>query len=266
MKYYVVADVHGFYTELYEALEEQGFFADKEPHKLIVCGDLLDRGGEAIKIQSFIEDLINKDEVILIRGNHEDLLVDLVENSAKWMARDIMMTHHWRNGTVDSLMQLTGGDLFCAVRHLDEMALKAKNTPFYKTVLPNTLNYYETKNHIFVHGWIPCTVLGRGTSLTDTFIYESDWRSRQLNEWDKARWLNGMAAAYNKVIEPNKTIVCGHWHTSYGHSAIEGKCSEFGEDADFSPYTAKGIIALDACTVHSHKVNCIIIEDEPLNE
>ena len=40
MKYYVVSDVHGFYTPLVSALKEKGFFDDKEPHKLIVCGDL----------------------------------------------------------------------------------------------------------------------------------------------------------------------------------------------------------------------------------
>ena len=25
-----------------------------------------------------------------------------------------------------------------------------------------------------------------------------------------------------------KTIVCGHWHTSYGHSKYEGKCLNSG--------------------------------------
>ena len=68
MKYYVVADVHGFYTELITALTEKGFFEDKEPHKLIVCGDLFDRGNEAVKLQEFIVDLIDKDEVVLIRA------------------------------------------------------------------------------------------------------------------------------------------------------------------------------------------------------
>ena len=44
MRYYVVADTHGFFTEMIDALNEKGFFEDNEPHKLIVCGDLLDRG------------------------------------------------------------------------------------------------------------------------------------------------------------------------------------------------------------------------------
>ena len=39
MRYYVVADTHGFFTEMIDALNEKGFFEDNEPHKLIVCGD-----------------------------------------------------------------------------------------------------------------------------------------------------------------------------------------------------------------------------------
>ena len=40
-----------------------------------------------------------------------------------------------------------------------------------------------------------------------------------------------------------------------------GRCSEYGEDADFSPYYEKGIIAIDASTANSGKVNCIVIKD-----
>ena len=67
--------------------------------------------------------------------------------------------------------------------------------------------------------------------------------------------------AVQTVTEAGKTIVCGHWHTSYGHSKFEGKGTEFGKDADFSPYIAPGIIALDACTARSGIVNYIVIED-----
>lgn len=44
MKYYITADVHGFYTEFHMALDEAGYFYDLEPHKLIILGDIFDRG------------------------------------------------------------------------------------------------------------------------------------------------------------------------------------------------------------------------------
>ena len=89
-----------------------------------------------------------------------------------------------------------------------------------------------------------------------------EWREASEEAWNCARWINGMAAARAGVIEEGKTIVCGHWHCSYGHSNFEGNGSEFGEDADFSPCYGNGIIALDACTGHSGKVNVIVVEDK----
>ena len=61
MRYYVVADIHGFYNELVEALNEAGYFNDVTPHKLVVCGDLFDRGKQAKELQSFILDLMKID-------------------------------------------------------------------------------------------------------------------------------------------------------------------------------------------------------------
>ena len=60
MKYYVTADVHGFYSILHNALEEAGFFAETEQHKLIVLGDLFDRGMEAPELQEFILTLMEQ--------------------------------------------------------------------------------------------------------------------------------------------------------------------------------------------------------------
>lgn len=256
MKYYVVADIHGFYTELKNALTEKGFFDDKEPHKLIVCGDLLDRGSEALKVQSFIVDLLEKDEVILIRGNHEDLFEKIVDNAEECLTEDIRYTQHCSNGTVGSLLQLTDSDLISAIISPKRFVAKVKNTLFYKKILPAMINYYETRNYIFVHGWIPCNVHGDGTDLLDIFTYIEDWRNQSEKQWSDARWLNGMAAANDGVIEENKTIVCGHWNCAFGHSILEGK-----KELDSSPYFGKGIIAIDAHTVSSHKVNCIVIED-----
>ena len=69
-----------------------------------------------------------------------------------------------------------------------------------------------------------------------------------------------MEAAHNGIIEPDKSIVCGHWHCSFGHARYEHDGSEFESNANFTPYRANGIIALDACTALSGKVNCIVIE------
>ena len=60
MKYYVTADPHGYHTILKQALTESGFFSDAEPHKLIILGDLFDRGAEACELQEFVLDLMKR--------------------------------------------------------------------------------------------------------------------------------------------------------------------------------------------------------------
>ena len=252
MRYYVTADIHGFFTPLIETLERVGYFTDTAPHKLIILGDLFDRGKEAQKVQDFILDLMSRDEVILVRGNHEDLFVEMVTTD-----QGLAYNHHISNGTFDTALQLTGYDPVMARLRNYDFADAAKDTPLYQKIIPSTLDYYETRKYIFVHGWIPCIRERNGD-----FSYVTAWRDSDEREWSKARWYNGMAAAAQGVTEEGKTILCGHWHTSFGHSHLEGKCSEFGADADFSPYYGPGIIAMDACTAHSGTVNCVVLEDE----
>lgn len=264
MKYYVVSDVHGFYTPMMSALKEKGFFEDKEPHKLIVCGDLFDRGEEAEKIQDFICDLLEKDLVILIRGNHEDLIEELVENFSYLMTINILVSHHWHNQTPQTVFQLTHSNLHEAITKPEKIARKMRKTPFFRKILPAMADYYETEKYVFVHGWIPADGVGGSRPLY--FYPIENWRESGVDRWKDARWINGMFAALCGVTEPGKTIVCGHWHASYGHSVPEGKCSEFGDDADFTPYYGEGVIAIDACTARSGFVNCIVLEDEELKK
>ena len=79
------------------------------------------------------------------------------------------------------------------------------------------IDYYKTTHYVFTHGWIPCTPV-RIASNKMEYVPVTDWRNADKTMWDKARWINGMEAAHAGIIEPTKTIVCGHWHCSFGHS------------------------------------------------
>ena len=249
MKYYITADIHGFYTKFHKALDEAGYFTDPEPHKLIVLGDIFDRGPEAVEMQRFILQLMEQDDVILVRGNHEDLYEEMIT-----IDEGLPVRHHKSNGTYGTALQLTGYDPGLAIiRHFD-IAEAAQDTAYYRQIIPAMVDYYETTHYVFVHGWIPC-IQERDGSLS----HRSDWREATPEEWRRARWINGMDAA--QACTEEKTILCGHWHCSYGHARYENKGSEFGPDADFSPYYGPGVIALDACTAYSGKINILTLED-----
>ena len=252
MRYYVAADVHGFYSIFRQSLTASGFFNDKEPHKLMILGDVFDRGAEAREMQDFILDLIANDSVILVKGNHEDLFEDFVT-----VDKGFPRIHHVLNGTYDTAIQLTGFNRASALIRHNDFADAAKETPYYQKIIPSMIDYYETEHYVFVHGWIPC-VSDRKTG----FSYIAEWRDVDPIEWKRARWYNGMDAAQSCMEE--KTILCGHYHASYGHTKYEKKGSEFGSNAVITPYYGSGIIALDACTAHSKMINVVVLEDTPI--
>ncbi len=262
MRYYVVSDVHGYYSKLISKLKQRGFSITDPNNKIILCGDAFDRGLETLKMQQFILDLIADDKLIYIRGNHEDLALEFLDNASYYLQskRFAINTHHFSNDTINSFADLTDFSLDDMVANTKEFVELARQTPYISQLIPKTIDYFETKSHIFVHGWIPCDM--RGNRYTgEIYSYKNNWRESTKKEWEKARWYNGMDAWAQGVVEPNKTIVCGHFHASYGHFMCGKSKCEFGEHANFTPFIKKGIKAIDACTAYSGKINCIVVEE-----
>ena len=77
-KYFVVSDIHSFYNEMIDALNEAGFEYNNPNHIFVSCGDLFDRGPDAIECLRFVNDL-SDDRKIVIKGNHESLLMDVLD-------------------------------------------------------------------------------------------------------------------------------------------------------------------------------------------
>ena len=68
MKYYVAADIHGFYSIFRESLEQAGYFSDKGESRLVILGDLFDRGNEAKELQEFILQQMDTGKLMLIKA------------------------------------------------------------------------------------------------------------------------------------------------------------------------------------------------------
>ena len=260
MSYILVSDIHGFCSELMRAIAP----VMGKDDVLVVLGDILDRGKEAKATVAFLMRLLSEGRLILIRGNHEDLFLDClrdIENGRIYWAASA--SHHLTNGTFDTLLQLTDMTVEQALDDPMELVRRAKESDYYKTLIPACRDYVEIDNYILVHGWIPAMVDGWGRYAR--YFYDPYWRDATAEEWRLARWFNGMELAhFHKIREDGKVIVCGHWHTSYGHSVINGRGDEFGENADHSPYFGPGIMAIDGSTARTGKVNCVVIEGEIL--
>lgn len=264
MKIFVVSDIHSYFTPFKKELDKKGFEANNPEHLLIVCGDVFDRGSESKETYEYLNNLTN---VVLVKGNHESLMEEVWD-------RGHTLGHDYSNGTNQTIM-----DLFKANPNVEPYIPIGVSEKILRPFFSKFVNYFETKNYIFVHGWIPCE---KFTKLDKPWYqqgrkleYDPDWRNCNDVEWEAARWINGINAGFiNKVLEPGKTIVCGHWHCSYGHyikalrkalkNGTEIEHEQFDETAIWRPFKAKGILAIDRCTAHTNKVNVVVLEDELL--
>lgn len=245
-KFFVMSDIHGFYDEMISALDEAGFDPNNEDHWIVTCGDHFDRGRKPAEVMKYLQGLQRK---ILVKGNHEQLLMDCI-------GRGYQQTHDWHNGTSQTIMDLApSAEWFedgCGIAYWR-----------VKDFIDSMVDYFETKNYIFVHSWVPLISkdgLPAYYTRSRNFSFRDDWREASAREWEDSRWGNPFELAEQGLL-PDKTVVFGHWHSSTGWAKVEGR-SEFGEDAKFEPYYGDGFISIDACTAHSGKVNVLVLEDE----
>ena len=274
---YVVADVHSFYSSLIRALDEAGFFSDPKG-KLVLLGDAFDRGEETLELMNFLLKLLREDRLIYIRGNHEDLLEDLVRllstNSYKYMMDDFN-----RNRTTDTVISIANmyydDEADCLKYYgkddwqymdYEKVMLQplitvelARESVYYKK-LRTYLNYYETEHYVFCHGWVPTDIVHANNK--DKSVYNPNWRSDDM-DWRRARWTNGMEACVSDgAAIPDKTVICGHFHTGWGHENLHGN-----DGASREPFLDYGIIAIDGGTyvdepAEAKVVNCIVINEK----
>lgn len=256
MKLFVLSDVHSFYEPMMAALEKNGFDINNKDHHIVICGDLFDRGPDAVKCFEFVKRMANEDRFTYIYGNHEELLQQCVREVAY---KKGVASHHESNGTIDTIVQFTGlgkYDLMFGFP-FDEDKLREGIFPVMEFIYDHTVDYAEFGDYIFVHGWIPCNDKCTGAA--------ENWNTYEAN-WRQARWINGMEAWHRGARVPGKTIVCGHWHCSWGHSHLHQDRKEFPQknrvnwQESFVPFVDDGIIALDACTAYTGFCNCLVIE------
>lgn len=251
-KLFVCSDIHSAYTPWMEALNEAGFDENNDGHIIVVCGDLFDRMDETKEVYNFTLDMIKRGKLVYCMGNH-DLLMRSMLN------RGFSLWYDTHNGTEKTFYHLL--NMYSEKTNENKTDVEIVNEllqPLYSRML----NYFETKHYVFCHGFLPVVEQPDGSHKINRH-----WRRASQKNWENATWLNGMDMVHDDgLCLKDKTIVMGHFHCSYGHSLYEDKGSEFGEDADFSPYYYEDkLIAIDSCVAHTGKINVLVLEDELLD-
>ena len=227
-KLFVVSDIHGHCTILREALDRAGFDRRDPDHLLICCGDYFDRGTENLEVLQFLERLPRK---ILIRGNHEDMLKKLLYTGK-------MQPHHYINGTLTTLRSIFGKYFADPVDDTIDFSGKTRITDRFLAFIEETVDYYETEHLVFVHGWLP----EHGETPHERQMAGREaWANARKERWD--RCYNGQRPLADKIL------VCGHVPTFLVH----------GQD-ESGIFYGNGIIAIDAGTAETKKINVLVLE------
>jgi serine/threonine protein phosphatase 1 len=254
VKFFVASDIHSAYTQWMKSLDDAGFDKNNTDHKIIVCGDLFDRFDETMQTYLFAKEMSEKNRLIYIRGNHEDLLFDCI---AQMKCGQLPSQHHFSNGTIKTICQFCGQCEWIVYDPTWRDEICNIMQPILDWIDEKCVDYFEVGDYVFVHGWVPC--------------YEGldDFRNATKEDWAQARWDNGMKMWHNPECRVGgKTVVCGHYHCSWGWSHIKRERKEFPQTnrkdwkKSFEPFVEDGIMAIDACTAYSGLCNVVVIEEE----
>lgn len=185
MATYVISDIHGCYDEFMRMLELIKF---SPSDKLIIVGDMVDRGPDSIKLVEFVMKQSNIDSIL---GNHEDMMLgSLINNNQQ-------MINCWLNN---------GGHIT-----LQELESLRNSRPHY---ISKILTYLQTlplyiihDKYIIVHGGVDIIVDPKYNShfTVEQFMSAQD---RNCLLWIDGTQINtaNMPADYTLIVGHTPTI------------------------------------------------------------
>ncbi len=235
-KLFVVSDIHGHCSLLKEALSRAGFDHDDPQHLLVCCGDYFDRGNENADVLKFFEQLKHK---VLLRGNHEDLLLKLLRTGK-------VLPHNYINGTMQTLADFFGNHFIDPIDDTIDFSGKNRTVDRICEFIDETSNYFETESYVFVHGWLP--------DNSDTTKMRKELSD---DVWEKARWLKWPEKYNGQRPLVDKTLICGHVPTFFAE-----KFDPTRTNGDADIFYGNGLIAIDAGTYDTKQINVLVLEDK----
>ena len=236
MKYFCVSDIHGHYDVLIKCLEESGWDPDNMGHKLVLIGDIVDRGPQNVEVLEFVHKMTKENKAIFIMGNHDIFLLDFFKGD--FIKTLFNFTHNGHKETIEQLLgrpfkndanlKLIQKELLDKYHHIFEMLQEA---PYY----------YEVDKYIFVHGAVDATLM--------------DWRNTTVTN---------MTWGDQSKLPPVKgrTIVCGHKQNV--SLRVPNSYKDYLKHPDtfpdmFKNLYLKGSIHIDGSVMATQNINVLVL-------
>lgn len=226
---YVMSDLHGMYLKYCVMLELIRF---NEKDTLYILGDICDRGPDTAELYL---DIISRKNVLCIRGNHEEMLLDALPATFGYLQKlkdrpndYIYNSEIWcACGGNETRLSLFG----CDKEIIKKIYLYIKELPFYRNIKVGDTEY------TLVHAGIDrfSTEKGMDSYEAEDFVWSSP-------EFDDFLWNSG-----------NKKLIVGHTPTFI-----------FRDDKEAKIYHGNGdIINVDCGAVFykdSGQLGCLCLE------
>ena len=216
--YFVTSDIHGCLTKFKTLLKSW----DPNHERLLVLGDLVDRGEDTLGVILLAMELHEKYGSIILKGNHDDLFLE-------WLDTGEDSEFYFDNGgraTVNSFYDL---DFDVTLKYTPERIREYIRTNFAKEInfLETRPLYYYDEDYIFVHA-------GVNLSL-------KNWKNTSENDlmWIRKPFIYG-------DNDTGKTIV-------FGHTIARNLHDDKSDDVWFSPCGTK--IGIDGAAVFKGQLN-----------
>ncbi|GAL01159.1 serine/threonine protein phosphatase [Nonlabens ulvanivorans] len=164
MSTYVVSDIHGCNSKFRRALKAVRL---KKTDRLIILGDMIDRGSESKEVLDTIFLLLeNNFEVISILGNHEDLLLKSLDDfntEISWL----------KNGGIKTLESFSTTEI-------------SRIPDKYIDYLASLKSHFILDDFIFVHAGINM-LAEQPLNDRDALLWLRDWEKYYDSNWLKSR-------------------------------------------------------------------------------
>lgn len=157
-KIYALTDIHGYFDILKETMKKVDLSDD---NKLIFLGDYIDGGPHSRQTLEYLYNLQKQfpENVIVLRGNHEDMFVDWFENNVNIgiLQEDEglnTLKTFLKDNQFDIIVNyLRKGKTLYEINSIVKKYIK-KNYPELIEWIKKMPLYYETEDQIFVHAGV----------------------------------------------------------------------------------------------------------------
>lgn len=226
-KIFVVGDVHGQITMVEKLLKHW----KPEEEQLLFVGDLADRGENSKATLELACDLVEKQNAIVIKGNHDEMLEMFLENPSE----HVML--YYMNGGGSTVNSLLGRE--ANQQEFEKNAQEIKEQyPWLLPFLKSLPLHYEWEDYLFVHA---------GVNLR-----KDNWRDSSNHDFV---WIR--EGFYDQPNHTDKTIIFGHTVTATLNKGVNN--FDVWESGD-------GLIGLDGGAVYGGKMHALVLTKDKIED